>query len=244
MRIGRYILSGILTIIPLWVTWIVFDFVLRQLAWLGKPVGSGVTARLEQWFPQLADWRAYAWADEIVAIVVTLLGLYLLGWLATHVVGRQIIASLEALLATVPVVQKVYGAVKKLITAMEQKPEGSERVVLIEFPTRDMRAVGLVTRVTADPDTGRKLAVVYVPTTPNPTSGYMEIVPLDKVVATDWTLDEAMNFIMSAGAVAPDRMYFDKGSDKRDVEAAPAPAVPAAKNAPAKRKAARRRAPQ
>jgi len=228
MRIGRYILSGILTIIPLWVTWIVFDFVLRQLAWFGRPFGSGLTSRLAQRFPQFADWPGYAWLDEAVAVVITLVGFYLLGWLATRMVGRQLIGAVEAILARVPLVQQVYGAVKKLVIMMQQKPEGSERVVLIEFPTADMRAVGLVTRVLTEPETGRKLAVVYVPTTPNPTSGYMEIVPLERVVATDWTLDEAMNFIVSAGAVAPERIYYSRGASGETAQSIPATEPPAA----------------
>ena len=58
-------------------------------------------------------------------------------------------------------------------------------------------------RVMTEESTGRTLAIVYVPTTPNPTSGYVEIVPIERVVTIDWTMDEAMSFIMSAGAVAP-----------------------------------------
>jgi len=57
--------------------------------------------------------------------------------------------------------------------------------------------------------TGRELAAVYVPTTPNPTSGYLEIVPLEKITPTDWTVDQAMSFIISGGAVAPDTIPFD-----------------------------------
>jgi uncharacterized membrane protein len=118
---------------------------------------------------------------------------------------------MEAVLDRVPLVQRVYGAVKKLISAMQQKPEDVERVVLINFPSSDMKVVGLVTRTLEDDKTGKKLAAVYVPTTPNPTSGYMEIVPLDRIVSTDWTIDEAMNFVMSGGAVAPDKIYYSSG---------------------------------
>ncbi|HID49054.1 MAG TPA: DUF502 domain-containing protein, partial [Chromatiales bacterium] len=77
----------------------------------------------------------------------------------------------------------------------------------------DMRAVGFATKVMKDDNTGRELAAVYVPTTPNPTSGYMEIVPLEQLTPTDWSMDEAMTFILSAGAVAPDRISYDKTPD-------------------------------
>jgi len=80
-----------------------------------------------------------------------------------------------------------------------------QRVVLINFPSDSMKTIGLLTRTMTDSDSGRKLAIVYVPTTPNPTSGYIEIMPMEHVTSTDWTLDEAMNFIITAGAVAPAR---------------------------------------
>jgi len=72
-----------------------------------------------------------------------------------------------------------------------------------------MKSVGFVTRVIREAGTGRELAAVYVPTTPNPTSGYLEIVPLEKITPTDWTVDQAMSFIISGGAVAPDTIPFD-----------------------------------
>ena len=83
-----------------------------------------------------------------------------------------------------------------------------QRVVLIDFPSRDLKAVGLVTRTLQDAKTGEALAAVYVPTTPNPTSGYLEIVPVSRIVSTDWTLDEAMNFLITGGAVAPESIDF------------------------------------
>jgi uncharacterized membrane protein len=79
-------------------------------------------------------------------------------------------------------------------------------VVLIAFPSPDLKTVGFVTHMFKDSNTGEELAAVYVPTTPNPTSGYMEIVPINKLISTDWSMDEAMTFIISGGAVAPDHI--------------------------------------
>jgi len=76
-----------------------------------------------------------------------------------------------------------------------------------------MKTVGFVTRVLNDQHTGRQLAAVYVPTTPNPTSGYLEIVPLESLVATDWSMDEAMAFIISGGAVAPDHIRYENSGE-------------------------------
>ena len=82
-------------------------------------------------------------------------------------------------------------------------------VVLIEFPSKDMKTVGFITRILTDEQTGRQLAAVYVPTTPNPTSGYLEIVPLENLVPTNWSMDEAMTFIISGGAVAPEKITYE-----------------------------------
>ena len=81
-------------------------------------------------------------------------------------------------------------------------------MVLIDFPHTEMKSVGFVTRVMREHGTGRELAAVYVPTTPNPTSGYLEIVPVEKMTPTDWTVDQAMSFIISGGAVSPDSIPF------------------------------------
>ena len=211
LYVGRYILSGILTVIPLWVTWLVFDFVFRQLSKFGMPWIRLLSNRLEAQLPGSGQWLGQPWVDDFLAVMITLAGLYALGWSVNRVLGRRILGLVEAVLNRVPLVQRVYGAVKKLISAMQQKPEDVERVVLINFPSSDMKVVGLVTRTLEDDKTGKKLAAVYVPTTPNPTSGYMEIVPLDRIVSTDWTIDEAMNFVISGGAVAPDKIYYSSG---------------------------------
>ena len=115
----------------------------------------------------------------------------------------------------VPIIKIIYGATKKLLVTFQTSPDDVQRVVLIDFPSPEMKTVGLVTRTFEDSDTGRKLAAVYVPTTPNPTSGYLEIVPVEKITATDWTVDEAMTFIVSGGAVTPEHMNFDKGAETK-----------------------------
>ncbi len=208
--VGRYIISGILTVIPLWVTWLVVDFVFRQLLRIGSPIVAAFRTQLTQSAPELAERISWPLTDDIMAIVLTLSMFYLLGLVANRVVGRQILNALESALDRLPLVQTIYGGVKKLIGALQQKPDGVQRVVLIDFPSKEMKAVGLVTRVMTEQGTGRQLAIVYVPTTPNPTSGYLEVVPVERVVSTDWTLDEAMNFVISAGAVAPDRIVFSR----------------------------------
>lgn len=209
----RYLLTGILSVIPLWITWLVFKFVFDQLSSLGLPWAMAVSKTLQQHSPTMAEWLVAPWFQSILAILLTLFALYLLGWVASKVIGQRILSLLDKLMHRIPVVQTVYGAVSKLIGVLKSKPDKVQRVVLIAFPNPGMRTVGFVTKVMKDASTGQSLAAVYVPTTPNPTSGYMEIVPLEDLISTDWSMDEAMTFILSAGAVAPDRISYSQSAE-------------------------------
>ncbi|MDH3589566.1 MAG: DUF502 domain-containing protein [Gammaproteobacteria bacterium] len=209
-HVRRYLVSGILTLIPLWVTWVVVQFVFTQLSKLGRPWVSVVASRIDSDAPTLAQWLLHPWFQSFLAVLFTLVVLYLLGWLVNQVIGRRLVHWFESMVARVPGIQTVYGSVKQLVSSLQQKPDGVQRVVLIDFPSPELRAVGFVTRTFTDADSGRELAAVYVPTTPNPTSGYLEIVPVDRLVPTSWSMDEAMNFIISGGAVAPEQVQFER----------------------------------
>ena len=161
----------------------------------------------------MARWLLEPWFQNVLAALLVLLALYSLGWAVSRVVGRRALHVFEGLVNRLPIIQTVYGSVKQLITVLQQKPTGVQRVVLIDFPSPELKAVGLVTRTMVDAETGEQLAAVYVPTTPNPTSGYLEIVPVDKVISTDWTVDEAMNFLISGGAVGPDAVNYRSSVD-------------------------------
>lgn len=206
LHIQRNLVSGVLTVIPLWVTWLLFSFVFAQLSSFGLPWLQAAIGYLH--LPFVDAVLREPITQQALAALLALTALYLLGWAANRVLGRRAIALFEGILARVPIVQSIYGAVRRFIAVLQTKPEGAQRVVLIEFPTPGMRTVGFVTRTLRDEKTGILLAAVYVPTTPNPTSGYLEIVPADSLTPTDWTLDEAMNFVISGGAVAPDTINF------------------------------------
>ena len=215
-NVQRYLLTGILSVVPLWITWLVFKFFFLQLSNLGLPWAIVVSTKLKEQSPTLAEWLFAPWFQSILAILLTLFALYLLGWIASRVIGQRILNLFDRLMHRIPVVQTIYGAVSKLIGVLKSKPENVQRVVLIAFPNPNMRTVGFVTKVMEDDKTGQQLAAVYVPTTPNPTSGYMEIVPLADLISTDWSMDEAMSFILSAGAVAPDSISYSQSATSRD----------------------------
>ena len=210
MHVQRYLVTGLLTIIPLWITLFLFNFVFHLLSDLGLPWLALLEYNLAAHLPWLATHNLDFWLQRVIAMLFVLVVLYLLGGAMNRVLGQRLFAIFEAVVHRVPLVEKVYGAIKKLVTVLQTKPDGVQRVVLIEFPTPGMKAVGLVTRTLTDATSGETLVAVYVPTTPNPTSGYLEILPLDLVTPTDWTMDEAMNFVISGGAVAPETINFRK----------------------------------
>ncbi|EQD47276.1 membrane protein containing DUF502 [mine drainage metagenome] len=204
--VQRYLITGLLTIIPLWVTVAVFGFVLHLLAELGSPMVEGALGGLRRFAPDLAGALTHGWINTVLALIATLLLLYFVGWLASRVLGRRLLAGFDALMVRIPMVRTIYDGTKKLTAMMQKKPSGTQRVVLVEFPHPGMRTIGFVTSTMREQETGREMVAVFVPTTPNPTGGYLEIVPLDCVTPTDWTVDQAMAFIISGGAAAPDNL--------------------------------------
>ncbi|MBB5347420.1 DUF502 domain-containing protein [Desulfoprunum benzoelyticum] len=205
---ARYTLIGFFTVAPLWVTWLVFDFLLGILAGAGTPLLLGSARIVGPFSATLADWLRDTSFQRLVAVIMTLALFYGIGLFASFVVGRRLIELFEAILARLPLVQTIYGATKRFLQTLRQPPVSGQRVVLISFPTPEMKAVGFVTRIIRDEASGCELAAVYVPTSPNPTSGYIEIVPMSEVVQTDWSIEEAMNFVMTGGTNAPDSIRF------------------------------------
>lgn len=207
-RAQGWFLTGILTLIPIWITWVIFTFMLDQLSALGRPAARKVT----EYLGPLAGWFAGDAMQTALALILTLSFILLIGWATSQFIGARLLALFDKIIQWIPLVEKIYGATKKLLVAMQQKPDGVQRVVLISFPHNEMKAIGIVTRTLTDVHTGEKIAAIYVPTTPVPTSGYLELVPLDQIIETDWTLDEAMTFIISGGAVARDTINFRHGT--------------------------------
>lgn len=208
LHLQRFLLTGILTLLPIWLTWVVFKFVFVLLAGISQPWIGAIFSPLARTFPGAFGWLAASWLQWGFALVVTVVFIYVVGWATNRVVGQRLIRAIDATITRIPLMKTIYGGAKKLLDLMQTRPEGLQRVVLIDFPHRGMKAVGLVTRVLRDTHTGEELAAVYVPTTPNPTSGYLEIVPVGQLTPTDMTMDQAMAFIISGGAIAPETIRY------------------------------------
>lgn len=199
---------GLITAAPLGITWLVLDFLFSQLSRIGRPWVTGFASALRPQHPEAAEWVANETLQEAIAAIVVLALLFLLGWGTTRMLGRRLIGLFESLIGRIPLVDSIYRSSKQFLTVATITPEGERRVVLLNFPSPDMKALGLITRTIEDSVSGEELAVVYVPTSPNPTSGYIEIVPLRNVTFTDWTFDEAMSFIVTGGSSSPPRIGY------------------------------------
>jgi uncharacterized membrane protein len=211
-KIRRNIVAGILTFIPIGITIWVINFLVGILVALGSPFVNAFMSPLRIHLPALAAALSAPWFQGTISVAIVLVALYILGEIAAAVAGRRLLGAFDYLMARIPVVQSIYGAARQLVTSFQTRPGSSQRVVLIEFPSPEMKTVGLVTRIFNDADTGEEIAAVYVPTTPNPTSGYMELVPVSRLVMLDWTINEAMTFIMSGGAAAPPKLNYSKNA--------------------------------
>lgn len=205
--ITRHVITGVLTVIPLFVTvWIVW-FVVDLLIWLGRPGTFALSGMVRPTYPEFADLLLETWFQSALALLLALLFLFLLGRIANAVLGRRLLQAFDRVIEAVPLARTIYSATQTLIRSLggDGTPTG-QRVVLIEFPSENMRAVGIVTRLFPATETQPELAAVYVPTTPNPTSGFVEIVPTSRLAWLDWTKNDAMAFIVSGGSMIPENV--------------------------------------
>ena len=210
----KLFLTGLLTLLPIWLTWVVVKFVFVLLSDTSKPLVGPLSEQIAASFPESLGWFKALWVQNSIALVATLGVILLVGLLAQRVIGQRLLGWFEKLIQRVPLASTIYGSARKLLDMLQTSPDGTQRVVLIDFPHRDMKSVGLVTRVIKEQDTGRELAAVYVPTTPNPTSGYLELVPVELLTPTDWTVDQAMSFIISGGAVSPESVPVTRSGER------------------------------
>lgn len=200
------LIAGILAVAPLIAVWLVFEFLLDVLFQAGEPIVKAFANAVESWMPGTAPLFADFTVQWLSAVFAALFVLYAIGAVTSRVIGRRLMDFVEGIIARIPLVEIVYSSVRKLADVIQRRPEGTARVVLVEFPHPGMRALGLVMRVFKDAATGEDLAAVLVPTAPNPTTGYLEIVPMKSLTPTDMSMDQAMTMIVSGGATAPDHL--------------------------------------
>ena len=202
----RYIIAGLLTITPLFAVWLVFNFLLSTLSFFGQPLAVLLTAFLDQNLPSARPFVDNATVRWLLAVLVAVLALYFIGAIASRVIGQRLIGLFERIITRIPLVQTIYSAAKKLVDVLNQRPGSDQRVVLIDWPHEGLKTVGFVMRTFTDARSGEEMAAIYVPSALNPTSGFLELLPVSKLFFADIPTDQAMTMIISGGAIVPEKM--------------------------------------
>jgi uncharacterized membrane protein len=142
-----------------------------------------------------------------LGVLMTIIVVLLLGWLSTNVVGRSVIQATERLISRIPVAKSIYSATKGILEAVSFKQtEAFKRVVLIEYPKENIFALAFVTGWASWPTVHEKLAdtvLVFVPTTPNPTSGFLLLVPRKEAIELPISIEEGVRLVISGGILLP-----------------------------------------
>jgi uncharacterized membrane protein len=145
------------------------------------------------------------WGIAVFSVLLTIFILYVIGLFAANIVGRRVIGLIDQLVDRVPLIKTIYRLPKQMIASFSADQTGNfQRAALIPFPQEKMRCVGFITSVFKDSLTGEELATVFIPTTPNPTTGYLQVLKRAELVELDWSVEEAVRTIMSGGILRPD----------------------------------------
>jgi uncharacterized membrane protein len=157
----------------------------------------------------------FFWGRSVpgVGFGVTVVLIYLIGVIASNVIGKKLIHYAEFLLAKVPVIRPLYTGIKQLLVSFSGTGKaGLMQAVLVEFPRKDIWTMGFITNELPTQSGGTQLNI-FIPTSPNPTSGFLQIVREDEVIRTDIPIDEALKMIISAGRMSPQEVS-DKLSER------------------------------
>ena len=189
-QVGRKVraqfLAGILVVVPVIIAILILVWLFNYIDNLAQPVAKSLLGRT---IPGLG-------------FALTVVLIYLTGLVATSVIGKRLVGYIESLLARVPLFRYLYTSIKQIMVSFTTPSETKFlQVVLVEFPKKGMRVLGFITSESRA-ESGEKLLNVFIPTSPNPTSGYLEIVRENDIIRTNISIDDALKMILSAGKIS------------------------------------------
>jgi uncharacterized membrane protein len=190
-RMRNYFLTGMIVLLPA----VISIFVLwRLFTALDQILGRFVEIYLGYKIPGVG----------LVALVLIIIGI---GAIASNIIGKRLIGVVEGIVARIPIMRWIYQTTKQLFsTLLAERSTSFRKVVLIHYPYKGMYSMAFQTSETAGPVEnavgGKRLVTLFLPTTPNPTSGYFLLVPEDEVMPLDISVNEGLRYIISAGALA------------------------------------------
>ena len=205
----RKIIAGLLVVFPIFITYIVIKFLFGLIGGLLSPVVKESFILLGV---SLRNSKVDEFVTTSVAFVITFAALYFIGAVATNFFGKLIIGFFEAILNKTPIIKNIYTSSKKLIEIISiPGRKAFKRVVIVEYPRVGMKVFAFVTGNVKIKD-GTELTSVFIPTVPNPTSGFLIYLPDEDIVETDLTIEEGMKLIVSGGILVPAQLEFYKNT--------------------------------
>ncbi len=196
----RYFLTGLFLLLPLIIS-------VYILVWLYTEITSPTVQLLQKLYPNLAE-KEWVVAVSIFAFCFNIGLVLAVGAFTRHVMGRRVFQFFESLLAQVPIFNRVYAGTKQIIEGFSpDKKSIFQQVVLVEFPRAGSYAIGLVTCETQEQlakGVSKSAVNVFIPTTPNPTSGFLLVVAREQTRVLDMTVADAIKLVISGGAVMPE----------------------------------------
>ncbi len=193
----KYVMTGLLIWVPLALTLWVLNLIVSSM-------DRTLLLLPPQWRPE--SWLGFSLPGS--GLLLSLLVVFLTGAAGANIIGQRMVRWWESLLARIPFVNSIYSSVKQVSdTLLSQEGNSFRRAVLVEFPQRGQWTLGFVVGTTSARVAGRLPAgalTIYVPTAPNPTSGYTLIVRPEEVLDVDMNVDEALKFVISMGVVGAD----------------------------------------
>ena len=192
-RIRNYFIAGIVVLIPIGITIYLTLFFIS--------ISSKILPK------ELNPNHYLPYNIPGVEIIIALLLITIIGWLSLSFLGKKLINVFESILQKIPILRTIYSAIGQMTETFTKTDKDKKNVVLVEYPRKGSWAVGFATRDNKGEitkKTKRNLINVFVPTTPNPTSGFLLMFPKEEVIYLDLTFEEASKFIVSAGTSNPD----------------------------------------
>ena len=194
--------SGLLELLPILVPIVVIVYVVNLADSAIIPILNTITQELSG---GTRDFPTFWGTGLIIAIVI----FYLIGLMTSTRAGKVVMGFVTDVMGSIPVVKGILGVTRQATTVMTSQFNFS-RVVFLEWPREGMIALGFVTARVHKPDSNLSLAIVYIPTVPNPTSGNMALVSEDELFETDITVEDAMKLVFSGGIVPPDSISLGR----------------------------------
>ena len=205
-RLRHAFVTGLFITLPLIITVWLLGLLLHLVESVSTPLMLGL---LRLTFPELAaDPTIVRWVLPVAGVLATAGLVLMVGALASNFVGRRLVAAFDRLMMRLPVVKGIYGAARQLLDAFGRKTASFRRVVAVEYPRPGIWTVGFLTHeaATLAREDGPPLAgmsLVFLPTTPNPTSGWLAVVPDAQVTPLDMSIEDGVKLIVSGGLVVP-----------------------------------------